>query len=62
VDPGAAGWRSSLGADHREQVAPGGVDLESIFGASGWACTSPAAKEDIQAYGFTNLPNCGSTS
>jgi ABC-type phosphate transport system substrate-binding protein len=45
-----------------EPGAPGGVDLESIFGASGWACTRPTAKKDIQAYGFINLPTCGSTS
>jgi hypothetical protein len=44
-----------------EPGAPGGVDLESIFGASGWVCTSPTARQDIQAYGFMNLPNCGST-
>jgi ABC-type phosphate transport system substrate-binding protein len=45
-----------------EPGAPGGVNLESIFGASGWACTSATARHNIQAYGFVPLPACGSTS
>ncbi len=38
-----------------ESGAPGGVDLENIFGASGWACTSATAKTDIKNYGFVPL-------
>jgi hypothetical protein len=45
-----------------EPGAPGGVNLESIFGASGWVCTSATARHDVQAYGFVPLPACGSTS
>jgi phosphate transport system substrate-binding protein len=40
----------------------GGVNLEKIFGASGWACTSATAKLDIKNYGFVSIPTCGSTS
>jgi hypothetical protein len=40
----------------------GGVNLEKIFGASGWACTSATAKVDIQNYGFESIGSCGATS
>jgi len=49
-------------ADHipgSESGAPGGVNLEKIFGASGWACTSKTAKTDIKNYGFVPLESCG---
>jgi hypothetical protein len=45
-----------------ESGAPGGVNLEPIFGASGWACTSATAKLDIKNYGFKTIPTCGTTS
>jgi hypothetical protein len=45
-----------------ESGAPGGVDLEKIFGASGWACTNATAKLDIKNYGFVGIGICGSTS
>jgi ABC-type phosphate transport system substrate-binding protein len=44
-----------------ESGAPGGVDLEKIFGASGWACTNSTAKQDIRDYGFLTIPVCGTT-
>ena len=40
----------------------GGVNLERIYGASGWACTSTLAKTDIKNYGFRTIPTCGTTS
>jgi len=41
----------------------GGINLERIFGASGWACTSKTAKTDIKNYGFVPLSStCGHTS
>ena len=52
-------------ADHipgSESGAPGGVDLEKIYGASGWVCTSSQAKTDIKNYGFISLSTCGLTS
>jgi ABC-type phosphate transport system substrate-binding protein len=52
-------------ADHipgSESGAPGGVNLETLFGSSGWACTSAAAKTDIKDYGFVAVPSCGTTS
>jgi ABC-type phosphate transport system substrate-binding protein len=52
-------------ADHipgSEAGAPGGVNLEKLFGASGWACTSATAKTDIKNYGFVPLSTCGLTS
>ena len=52
-------------ADHipgSESGAPGGVNLEKIFGASGWACTSATAKLDIKNYGFESIGSCGATS
>ena len=45
-----------------ESGAPGGVDLDKIFGASGWACTNATAKLDIKNYGFVSIGICGSTS
>jgi hypothetical protein len=45
-----------------ESGAVGGVDLEKIFGATGWACTSATAATDIKNYGFVAIPTCGSTS
>ena len=45
-----------------EAGAPGGVNLEKIFGASGWACTSATAKTDIKNYGFVPMATCGLTS
>jgi len=52
-------------ADHipgSESGAPGGVNLEKIFGHSGWACTSKAAKANIKSYGFVPVSSCGATS
>ena len=52
-------------ADHipgSESGASGGVNLEKIFGHSGWACTSKAATANIKSYGFVLLPTCGATS
>jgi ABC-type phosphate transport system substrate-binding protein len=40
----------------------GGVNLEKIFGATGWACTSATAKTDIKNYGFESIGSCGATS
>ena len=38
----------------------GGVNLEKIFGASGWACTSKTAQTDIKNYGFVPIGSiCG---
>jgi hypothetical protein len=51
-------------ADHipgGESGAPGGIDLERIFGANGWICTSATARKDIKDYGFLPLSGCGST-
>jgi len=45
-----------------ESGAPGGVNLEKLFGASGWACTNALAKTDIKDYGFIPLSTCGLTS
>ena len=45
-----------------ESGAPGGVDLEKIFGATGWACTNATAKLDIENYGFESIGSCGATS
>jgi hypothetical protein len=45
-----------------ESGAPGGVNLEKIFGATGWACTSKTAAADIKDYGFVTIPTCCSTS
>jgi ABC-type phosphate transport system substrate-binding protein len=35
--------------------------LEPLFGANGWVCTSPVAKQDLVNYGFILLPTCGHT-
>jgi ABC-type phosphate transport system substrate-binding protein len=41
----------------------GGVNLEKIFGASGWACTSKTAQTDIKNYGFVPIGTiCGNTN
>jgi len=45
-----------------EAGAPGGVNLEPIFGASGFVCTNATAKTDLKKYGFLSIPTCGITS
>jgi len=40
----------------------GGVNLESIFGASGFICKNTVAKTDLVHYGFLVIPTCGLTS
>src|SRR6266700_628356 len=40
----------------------GGVNLEPIFGASGFVCTNATAKADLKKYGFLSIPTCGITS
>ena len=52
-------------ADHipgTEAGRPGGVNLEPIFGASGFVCTNAVAKADLKKYGFLVIPTCGITS
>jgi len=55
-------------ADHipgAESGAPGGIDLDKFFGASGYICTNATAKKAITNYGFLNtwkLSTCGATS
>lgn len=52
-------------ADHipgSEAGAPGGVNLEPIFGSSGFVCTNATAKADLKNYGFLTIPTCGITS
>jgi ABC-type phosphate transport system substrate-binding protein len=44
-----------------EAGAPGGVNLEPIFGASGFVCTNATAKTDLKKYGFLVTPLCGVT-
>jgi ABC-type phosphate transport system substrate-binding protein len=39
----------------------GGVNLEPIFGASGFVCTNATAKADLKNYGFLVTPLCGVT-
>ena len=39
----------------------GGVNLEAIFGASGFVCTNSTAKADLKNYGFLVTPLCGVT-
>jgi ABC-type phosphate transport system substrate-binding protein len=39
----------------------GGVNLEPIFGASGFVCTNTTAKADLRNYGFLVTPLCGLT-
>lgn len=48
-----------------ESGAPGGVNLEQFFGATGYMCTAAAAKTAIKNYGFLTtwkLSTCGATS
>jgi hypothetical protein len=40
----------------------GGVNLEPLFGATGFDCANTTAQGDIRAYGFVTLPTCGHTS
>ncbi len=40
----------------------GGVNLEPIFGSSGFVCTNATAKADLKNYGFLVIPTCGITS
>ena len=40
----------------------GGLNLEGIFGASGYYCTNATAKKDVTNYGFVNIGTCGSTN
>jgi len=44
-----------------EAGAPGGVNLEPLFGASGFVCTNTTAKTDLKNYGFLVTPLCGVT-
>jgi ABC-type phosphate transport system substrate-binding protein len=44
-----------------EAGAPGGVNLEKLFGASGFVCSSSKAKTDLKNYGFLVTPLCGVT-
>jgi len=37
------------------------ANLEPVFGAKGWVCTSPVAKQDLLKYGFFLLGGCGTT-
>jgi ABC-type phosphate transport system substrate-binding protein len=39
----------------------GGVNLEKLFGASGFTCSSAKAKKDLKNYGFLVTPLCGVT-
>jgi len=39
----------------------GGVNLEPIFGSSGFVCTNAQAKTDLTNYGFLVTPLCGVT-
>jgi ABC-type phosphate transport system substrate-binding protein len=44
-----------------EAGAPGGVNLEALFGASGFTCSNSKAKTDLKNYGFLVTPLCGVT-
>ena len=44
-----------------EAGAPGGVNLEPLFGASGFVCSNSKAKTDLKNYGFLVTPLCGVT-
>ena len=44
-----------------EAGAPGGVNLEKLFGASGFVCSNSKAKTDLRNYGFLVTPLCGVT-
>jgi ABC-type phosphate transport system substrate-binding protein len=35
--------------------------MEPVFGAKGWVCQSPVAKQDLLNYGFILLGGCGTT-
>jgi ABC-type phosphate transport system substrate-binding protein len=54
-------------ADHipgPEAGSPGGINLEQLFGADGYACTNETAETDIEDYGFLvtwPLSSCGLT-
>ena len=39
----------------------GGVNLETLFGASGFVCTNATAQKDLTNYGFLVTPLCGVT-
>jgi len=39
----------------------GGVNLEQLFGASGFVCTNSQTKTDLKNYGFLVTPLCGVT-
>ena len=57
-------WDPST-ADHipgSEAGAPGGVNLEPIFGSSGFVCSNATTKADLKKYGFLVIPTCGITS
>jgi hypothetical protein len=52
-------------ADHMpgpEAGAPGGLNLEPLFGVNGWVCHSPTAKQDLISYGFLTIRTCGHTN
>jgi len=40
----------------------GGVNLEPLFGASGFVCTNTRAQADLKKYGFLHHATCGLTS
>ena len=44
-----------------EAGAPGGENLEKLFGASGFVCSNAKAKTDLKNYGFLVTPLCGVT-
>jgi ABC-type phosphate transport system substrate-binding protein len=44
-----------------EAGAPGGVNLETLFGASGFVCSNSTAKTDLKNYGFLVSALCGVT-
>jgi ABC-type phosphate transport system substrate-binding protein len=48
-----------------ESGSPGGIDLETFFGASGYVCTNKTAQAEIKDYGFLTkwkLSTCGTTN
>ena len=44
-----------------ESGAPGGVNEETLFSASGFTCSNSKAKTDLKNYGFLVTPLCGVT-
>ena len=44
-----------------EAGAPGGINLETIFGVNGYVCKNATAKADLRNYGFLATPLCGVT-